>query len=580
MKKGLYIGPRGGKWADSKHTIPWVDENRQKRLRATQFYNDLINYVKNNSKSFRYGEDGSLTIAADKVSDIFKGKNLKIMFTAKGSSGIGVHKKTGETFILVNALKNPFDAKHLDTRISKDVIIHELTHFQDKGYNKGKPVSIATPSVYANHPSEFNAYVEEGIARIERMLEIAKEKEKEDAVTAEKVKAHFFGSGTFSEFKDRVSEKFWPKEFIENLNKKNIRKFNKRLYQLWGDSKELTKAEMYIGPRGGKWRDPQHTIPWDEEAEDRKGVESKKEVKRGKPGSQLNPEVLQKLQDLKIDKYPQADIPIEDIQVNISTSNINNRAVIVWRDTKGRIQAGYTPQFHEVNAKNKWERVVKYKDKVDGILKNIDKQLVKEKPGTVKHQGLVIARIIGETGLRPGSLSSAKENHFGISTLKPEHIYTRGWEVGRGKTYDKGVTLKFVGKQGKENKTIIKDAGLIRQLKYYKDHPSNTGFLFEPNALEIARGVLPKGMKLKDFRTIKAGNIAFQALRSIPKPPPLTKDLKKDKILIAKALLFASEQVADRLNNTPTVARGSYIHPEIFEQWLREIKAPKELKAV
>ena len=54
---------------------------------------------------------------------------------------------------------------------------------------------------------------------------------------------------------------------------------------------------------------------------------------------------------------------------------------------------------------------------------------------------------------------------------------------------------------------------------------------------------------------------------AIATPPPLTGDAKKDKRLLAKAILSASKEVADVLNNTASVSKKNYIHPEVFKNW-------------
>jgi DNA topoisomerase IB len=62
----------------------------------------------------------------------------------------------------------------------------------------------------------------------------------------------------------------------------------------------------------------------------------------------------------------------------------------------------------------------------------------------------------------------------------------------------------------------------------------------------------------------------MEELHSVVKPPPLTGNRKKDKRLLAKALLQASKTVAKKLNNTASVARSSYIHPAVFREWAIE----------
>jgi len=85
--------------------------------------------------------------------------------------------------------------------------------------------------------------------------------------------------------------------------------------------------------------------------------------------------------------------------------------------------------------------------------------------------------------------------------------------------------------------------------------------------VKTAGKAMPKGMKLKDFRTIKATETAAKLLDAMAVPPPLTGNKSKDKLLLARAIKMASEQVAEVLNNTPSIARESYIHPDVLTYW-------------
>ncbi|OGD36864.1 hypothetical protein A2V94_07190 [Candidatus Atribacteria bacterium RBG_16_35_8] len=335
--------------------------------------------------------------------------------------------------------------------------------------------------------------------------------------------------------------------------------------------KEIKKA-LYIGPRGGKWADSAHTIPYQEDKQKQKLYIKKEEYK--KPGSQLPEDVQSKLIKLKIDKLPQADIPLYQIKVDF-TGDVHSKAVIAWKDTKGKWQQGYTPKFHKKNAEAKWKRIDKYRSKIESIKSKINKGL-KMGSGPPKHQGLTILAIITETGLRPGNWGSMeKYGHYGVSTLRKEHV-----------SFKQGVCiLNFIGKAGKENTATIKDKDTIASLKYYYNKKieggeSDTSNLFSINALDFVDNVLPKGMKVKDLRTIKATIEAEKVLKSIDEPPPFTGDIKKDKKLLAKALLTASTKVAGVLNNTPSIAKASYIHPNVFKEWLSRINTPKELGAL
>jgi DNA topoisomerase IB len=359
------------------------------------------------------------------------------------------------------------------------------------------------------------------------------------------------------------------------------------------DENDLEKAGgPFIGPKGGKWADPQHTIPWEEgvgprtkKQEDvpkpkRKQVgEAAKPTKqkqgeapkpkKAPPGSQLPEETLKKLVELKCSKLPQADIPVADIKVDLE-GDTDSKALIVWKDTKGAIQSGYTPAFHEKNAQEKWKRVAKFRDKVPEVLKTFEDKLNTAKQGSMEHQGALLGSIIAHTGLRPGSEKSAKKHeHYGVSTLRPEHVTI----------IDDKVNFDFIGKSGKRNTATIQDATIAKVMQgYLKGKKEGEPIFQSDRVVKTAGKFMPKGMKLKDMRTIKATQTAAKLLDAIPIPPPLTGNKAKDKLLLARAIKEVSERVAEVLNNTPAIARESYIHPEVIQYWaIHKAQADKSL---
>ena len=150
---------------------------------------------------------------------------------------------------------------------------------------------------------------------------------------------------------------------------------------------------------------------------------------------------------------------------------------------------------------------------------------------------------------------------FGVSTLTSAHVKITGNKV----------EFEFVGKQGKLNKATIKNKAVAEALApYVKGGNKLNKQMLAQAALEAARATLPAGMKLKDLRTIKATSTAMEVLDKVITPPPLTGDKRKDKRLLAKAILQASKEVAKVINNTPAVARSTYVHPQVFQQWAIE----------
>ena len=318
----------------------------------------------------------------------------------------------------------------------------------------------------------------------------------------------------------------------------------------------LSKAGPFIGPRGGKWADAKHTIAWKEDKPKRKRKLPPKKKKKG-PGSQLGKVTYQKLRDLGINRLPPADIPKSGIKVNLRARDIDKRAVISWRDSKNRWQHGYTPAFHEANANAKWGRVKAHLKDVPKIVKDYSKRLGEVDHGTLEHQAMTATLIMAHTGLRAGNEKNLAVH--GVSTLTGSDVTVKG----------NAILFDFIGKGGKRNRAKIVSAPLAKAIKRYARN-GKTKRLFDQRVLQHVRKSLPAGMKPKDFRTIKAANTAMRALRMVTQPPKRSGDQAMDAKAEKLAILKASKIVAEYLNNTPAVARGSYIPPEIIAQWALE----------
>jgi DNA topoisomerase-1 len=180
-----------------------------------------------------------------------------------------------------------------------------------------------------------------------------------------------------------------------------------------------------------------------------------------------------------------------------------------------------------------------------------------------------IIKIISHTGLRIGSRAAfQKTKNRGVCTLNPENV-----KIDKNDIY-----FSFVGKSYKNNTSHINDAKLAKVLLDLKEKNSGENFLFNHDRVSVDRMFKNtfgfKKLKLKDMRTYIATSLAKDVLyedKSFGKK--LTGNDKENKKLIQGHLQKCYGIVSKKLNNTPIMARDSYIHPAVVQDWLIQLGA-------
>lgn len=328
-----------------------------------------------------------------------------------------------------------------------------------------------------------------------------------------------------------------------------------------------------------------------------KKVEAKPAKKPAKPkadgpGSQMAPEVREKLKEIgMVGTFPPAGVVQEgpfkgqEAAFNIKTNDLSrgaealkHEALMSWdqRTKNGRIsrQYRYTKEFMENNADEKHERVAAIEPHIEKIKDGLEASMNDDTLTHRKREAAAIANVIRETGLRPtDGAESVEHGHYGMSSLLAKHLQVRGDEIH----------VAFRGKEGVINRTVIRDPANVAFLKAAQGaHRGNESIFAEANSKD-AGDVLkklstdsggPKDIKIKDLRTLKAHQLGRQAAANFQgPPPPLTGDKNKDVKAIQSAILKMSGEVSKVLNNEPEQARDTYIHPEIFRQWQSKLMA-------
>jgi DNA topoisomerase-1 len=268
----------------------------------------------------------------------------------------------------------------------------------------------------------------------------------------------------------------------------------------------------------------------------------------------------------------------------------NGHIQAMGTDDAGRRQYIYHPVWREKQDREKFARSLQFGARLPRIRRAIARHLLDD---DVRLRSLAAAvRLMDKASLRTGADEYAEEyGSYGVTTLQRRHLLIRGTVV----------ELEFTGKSGKPWKRAIKDPALARFLSSLPEGPPDSLLLGSPEPSDPMQGGLeaggaePGGPKPgeavpdvpepgspplgnssrgitaaalndyvgriaggaftgKDFRTWQGTAIAARALAK----------LAASGITGPKAVVRAMEEVSDALNNTPAIARASYVDPRVL----------------
>lgn len=234
-------------------------------------------------------------------------------------------------------------------------------------------------------------------------------------------------------------------------------------------------------------------------------------------------------------------------------------------DAAGRKQYLYHADWRTARDEAKFDHALEIAGKLPEMRERLCADLTGR--GLTKARVLAaIARLLDMGTFRVGSDQYAKREEdpsFGLSTLRPEHVRTRGG----------CVLLEFTGKSGVEHATTVGDGEVCQVLRDLRRRRRDAERLFaywDPSARrwreihaddvnEYLREISGEQMTAKDFRTWHGTVKAAEELAAAGPQPTRAKRKKA----VAKAI----KEVADLLGNTPAVARASYVDPRVIERY-------------
>lgn len=284
---------------------------------------------------------------------------------------------------------------------------------------------------------------------------------------------------------------------------------------------------------------------------------------------------IEKYGKYQLNGYPTPDI--KDVQVNLK-GDIHSHAVLTWYDPKLGIKKHvYTKEFMKRNTEMKWKRVSKVDKKLVDKIKVKTKNIYKNSNEKLKTREIsAVINIIANTGLRVGTYQLFRRTgNRGVTTLAPNNVTVKG-DV---------VSFNFTGKSFQDNKAQIKDKELAKFITTLKTKRKNSEFLFDTEYKQIMkffkwRDKLGVGgdFNIKDLRTYVATDVAKKVLFESKLDISGLNNQKKIKKAIKNHINNMGSIVADKLNNTRTIALNSYIHPNLQKAWLNQLDVDPKLK--
>ena len=247
----------------------------------------------------------------------------------------------------------------------------------------------------------------------------------------------------------------------------------------------------------------------------------------------------------------------------------NGHILATGYDDAGRKQYRYHPDFRKHRESAKYDACAAFGKLLPLMRKRVDDDL--SQPRVTRERALAaVVRLLDLSAIRVGNEHYARTNEsYGATTLRADHA-----EVGTRR-----IVLEFVGKGGKEHQLSLADAKLARAVQRMQDladedddhlfRYDDDGEVRPVTSADVnayLRETMGADFSAKHFRTFHASSLAFERLAT-----------GSDHVRLSEML----EHVAERLGNTPAIARSSYIHPAVIARiegqsdWRKGLKLPR-----
>lgn len=222
-------------------------------------------------------------------------------------------------------------------------------------------------------------------------------------------------------------------------------------------------------------------------------------------------------------------------------------------DQRGRKQYRYHPHWTDFRARLKFDHLAGFGHTLPRIRRRLAQDL-EGHPGEQRFALAALVALIDRLGIRVGNRDYLDENgSYGATTLKRKHM----------RLLEDGILLRYRAKGGQRVQQTLRNPRLHRVLSEIDDLPGADLFTWvdaggQPHPLRSEQVNAYLGeisgdaeYTAKTFRTWLGTLRAFRTACGC-----------EDGKLTVKAMAAAA---AERLCNTPTIARNSYIHPDVIQ---------------
>ena len=230
-------------------------------------------------------------------------------------------------------------------------------------------------------------------------------------------------------------------------------------------------------------------------------------------------------------------------------------------DAAGRKQYLYHPRFRAQQEQAKFEKLIRFGERLPELRAVMSEHLAGEQFSYEWTSALAV-RLINIGWFRVGSDRYAKKHRtFGITTLKKSHVTIRGSRVA----------FKYRGKQRAWVHAALVDdeiAAAMRALVRLEGGPRVFRYRSEDDVFNLTSRKLNDYIQdhmgadftAKDFRTWGGTLVAAICFAE--------RGLCESQTEAKRAIAAVMRQVGERLGNTASVARSSYVSPAVVDHYL------------